>query len=338
MISVLQVFRRRNPVFFSIEKVFALIQPVLETKVQLNSIELPYYNTGLLSIFRNLYYLKKKRFKGLYHITGDAHYALLALPASSTILTIHDCVFLHAATGIKRKILKWLFLDMPVKRAALVTTISEFSRQEILRYTHCPAGKILVIPNPVNDAIFFKEKAFNNVDPVILFIGTTPNKNLERVAAALEGFSCQLRVLGRLTAGQEQLLLKYRIDFSAVSNISETELADLYAETDIVLFPSVFEGFGLPVLEAQKAGRVVITSNIDPMKTVAGAGAFLVDPYNTEDIRNGIKKMIEDSDTRNGLIKKGFENILNYNAVSIATAYYRVYEKLEKIMDNKIVT
>src|SRR5450755_260080 len=157
MISVLQVFRKRNPVFFSIEKVFALIQPVIVAKkIILNSISLPYYNQGVVSIFRNLYYLKSKNhFNGVYHVTGDVHYALLVLPSSRTILTIHDCVFLHTSSGIKRKILKWLFLDMPVKRASVITTVSEFSRQEILNFTGCSPDKVIVIPNPVNDKITF---------------------------------------------------------------------------------------------------------------------------------------------------------------------------------------
>jgi glycosyltransferase involved in cell wall biosynthesis len=330
MIKVLRIFRKRNPAFFSIEKVFALIQPELESKVQLHTVTLPYYSRGIISIFRNLYFLSRRRSKSIYHVTGDVHYAVFVLPASKTLLTIHDCGFLSNNTGIKRKILKWLFLDMPVKRAALVNAISEFTRQEILRFTNCAADKVMVIPNPVNDGIRFEKKTFNAIKPIILFIGTTCNKNLERVIPALEDISCHLRILGRPTTGQDQLLFKYRLDFSFVSNISESELADQYVETDIVLFPSTFEGFGLPILEGQKAGRVVITSNIEPMKSVAGDGAFFIDPYDINEIRNAIKKIIEDAGLRANLIKKGFENIQHYNASAIADAYYRLYKKLEK--------
>jgi len=330
MIQVVQIFRKRNPFFFSIEKVFALVKPGLSTKIQLTAISLPFYTHGLLSVVRNLYFVYRTPSKDLYHVTGDVHYAVLALPASRTILTIHDCVFLYSATGIKRRILKWLLLDMPVKRAAIVTTISDFTKQEILRFTHCNEDKVVVIPNPVNDAIRFEKKAFNTSKPVLLFIGTTPNKNLERVIAALAGISCHLLILGITSVLQEQLLAKHHVDFSVRSNISESELADVYIQSDIVLFPSTFEGFGLPVLEAQKAGRVIITSNIDPMQKVAGGGAFLVDPYDVNDIRHGIEKIIGNADTRNACIENGFSNIIQYNASRITDAYCGLYEKLTK--------
>jgi glycosyltransferase involved in cell wall biosynthesis len=327
VIKVTQIFRKRNPIFFSIEKVFALIRPVLINTIELENSTLPCYSQGFISILHNLYFAFCRRGRGVFHVTGDVHYAVLALPQSRTILTIHDCVFMHTSKGLKRKILKWIFLDMPVRYAGIVTTISESSKQEIIRFTNCLPNKIVVIPNPVNAQIQFKEKTFNTAEPVIFFIGTTPNKNLERVIPALEGINCHLQVLGTLTTEQAQLLAKHRVNFSILQNISEEELAAAYAQTDIVLFPSLFEGFGLPILEGQQAGRVVITSNIDPMKTVAGGGALLVDPYDITGIRSGIQKAINDAVARNRYIEKGFINSSNYDVSSIAGAYQRLYEQ-----------
>ena len=328
MIKILQIFRKKNPAFFSIEKVFGSIRLLQEKMVQLDIVSLPFYNSGLVAIFRNLNFLKRRRGATVYHVTGDVHYAVLALPAKKTILTIHDCVFLYSSTGVKRWILKRLFLDLPVKHAAAITTISEFSRGEIIRFSKCDPGKVVVIANPVNDSIFFQRKPFNAERPVILFIGVTPNKNLERVAPALEGISCRLVVLGKLNAGQEELLSRHQVDFTSVQGVSEEALAQLYADSDMVLFPSVFEGFGLPIIEGQKAGRVVITSNTEPMKSVAGGGAYLVDPYDINAIREGVQTIIKNADIRNNLIEAGLENIQKYSAIHIADAYQQLYEKV----------
>jgi len=330
MISVLQIFRKRNPSFFSIEKVFALIQPGLEKKALLSYLLLPHYTRGLVSVFRNLRFIKRTASADIFHITGDTHYAVLALPASRTILTIHDCVFLHSTGGFKRKVLKWLLLDMPVNRSALVTTISEFTKQEILRFTNCNADKIVVIPNPVNSNIYFQQKDFNAEKPVIFFIGTTPNKNLERVAAALRGLRCHLLILGNPTTAQQSVLAENQIEFSTRFNISEADLALLYAQSDIVLFPSTFEGFGLPILEAQKAGRVVITSTTEPMKTVAGKGAILADPYSISSIREAFSLCVTARDIRETCIAEGFINIKKYEAEAVASAYFSLYERLVK--------
>jgi glycosyltransferase involved in cell wall biosynthesis len=321
------IFRKQNPLFFSIEKVFASLLDSLQKEVSIQARYVPFYSSSLTDLARNMIFAGKGK-ADIFHITGDVHYVALALPAKRTILTIHDAVFIRESKGLKRLFFKWIFLKLPVKKCRIVTTISEKSKNEIVRFTGCDPKKVVVIPNPVDKHIYFQEKEFNIVDPVLLFIGSTPNKNLDRIIEAVAGISCALEIVGRIPEEHLSLLKKHHIRFRQFINLSEEDMAGRYAACDIIIFPSLYEGFGLPILEGQKAGRAVLTSNISPMKEVAGAGACLVDPFDPDSIRTGIKKIIGDNGYRSDIIKKGFENVYQYDNQQIADQYLKLYARI----------
>ncbi len=97
------------------------------------------------------------------------------------------------------------------------------------------------------------------------------------------------------------------------------------------LFPSTYEGFGLPVIEGQKAGRPVITSNISPLQEVAGGGACLVDPLDIQSIRSGILQVINNGEYRLEIVQKGFENVKQYIPEKIAGEYIKVYQQVSAL-------
>jgi len=307
--------------------VFASLRDGFQNRVSIEEEYLPHYSSSVRDILRNMRFVGKTR-ADIYHVTGDIHYTVLALPAKKTILTVHDSVFLRETRGVKKVFFKWIFLKLPVRKSRYVTTISEKSKQEIIRYTHCNPDKVFVIPNPVNRHIYFSKKEFNAENPRLLFIGSTPNKNLNRIIHALTVIPCTLEIVGQIPENHLLLLKKNNIRCNQYSGLSEAEMADKYAAADIILFPSLYEGFGLPILEGQKAGRVVLTSNIPPMTEVAGGGACLVDPYDEQSIRLGLLKLIKDDDYRDQLIKKGFENIVQYDVQKIADQYLELYERI----------
>ncbi len=284
------IFRHKNPDFFSIERVFSDLEEELGKMATLEKLVVPHLGVSFRNVIAAYVFSRNNR-SDVYHITGDIHYVAFGLPRRRTLLTIHDCVFLYQTRGIKRRILKQLFLDGPVRRCALVTTISEATRRDILRFTGCAPEKVVVIPNPVSGSIANVPRPFRSGHPVILFLGITPNKNLLRVIPALEGIDCQLHIVGVLPQVEKDLLSRHGIDYRQSAHLTDRELAACYADADLVLFPSTFEGFGLPILEAQKAGRPVITSDLSPMKEIAAGTACLVavhtDLFSTVQVRFG---------------------------------------------------
>lgn len=325
--NICLIFRHPRPSFFSIEKVFNQLIPSLKENCTLKEVYLPHRQIKPGNIWQNIKFVKQQK-ADVFHVTGDVHYLTMALPKRKTVLTIHDCVFVENTTGIKRKILKFFFLDWPVRHAAYITTISEKSKADIIKYTGCPAKKIQVIPNSINNNIYYKPKHFNGAKPVLLFIGTKPNKNLDRVLDALKNIPCLLHIIGNVSPETQVLIEKSGVDYTTESNISEQELAQAYSATDVVLFPSVYEGFGLPIIEGNKAGRVVVTSNLSPMTDIAADAACLVNPFDSTSIKNGILKVISDADYRTELINNGFENVKRYEVDTIAEQYFKLYKSV----------
>jgi len=327
---VLFVFRKKNPLFFSIEKVFDSITPDIKRfGWEIVPTYVPLYSSGIFSIIKNIVYLFKRRQAAIFHVTGDIHYAVFAFPANRTILTIHDCIFIHQSRGIKRWVMKQLFLNWPVRYARFVTTISEQSKQEIVKYSSCNPSKIIVIPNPVRSTISFNVNKKWNSKPIILFIGSTPNKNLGRVLEALKGINCTLDIVGRVSEELNNQVSALEMDVLVSERISEEELNEKYYRADLLLFPSLFEGFGLPILEAQQAGTPVVTSNIPPMNETAGRGACIVDPFEVQSIRKGVLKVIQDERYRKELVELGKQNSSLYELSTIASRYADLYRQIE---------
>ncbi len=282
------------------------------------------YSNGLLPRIQNI--LEARNHRGdINHITGDVHYIALGLPGKRTILTIHDCGLMNHPNRWARLILKWLWLDWPVRHCRYVTAVSQATKHDIIRYTGCSPEKVIVIPTVIDDIFHPVEKVFNEQHPRILHIGLAPNKNFERHVAAIAGLDCHLHVIGKLDSPCLRMLADYRIKYTSEYNISVEGMLRAYAQCDILLFASTLEGFGMPILEAQSVGRPVVTSQLSSMPEVAGGAACLVDPYSTESIRNGVIRIIQDHDYREALVSRGFLNIKRFSPDAVARQYESLY-------------
>nr|WP_290427016.1 glycosyltransferase family 1 protein [Algoriphagus limi] len=262
------------------------------------------------------------------HITGDVHFLATFLSKEKTVLTVLDVGFMKHPSKIARALLQFFWLTIPVKRAGIITTISHATKEELLKYVNCDPNKIKVVYVPISDHFKPIPKKINKEKPTILQLGVAFNKNIERLIEALNGISCHLEIVGKLEEGLIEKMKQYNISYRVSWNLSDKEILQKYTDCDIVTLISTYEGFGMPIVEGNAVGRPVITSNILSMPEVAGNAAHLVNPFDVEDIRKGIVKVIEDDSFREQMINNGFENAKRFAVEKIASDYCEVYKTL----------
>jgi glycosyltransferase involved in cell wall biosynthesis len=326
-------YRRTNPVFFSIEKIFGNIAQRIVQKYpdefQVREIKMPFPSKPRY-ILKNMGFVRRHQ-ATVNHVTGDVHYTLLACSRKKVnIITIHDCVPLHQyrKTDPRYWVIKWLWYNWPVRKSDMVTVVSENTKQELIRVTNADARKIRVINNFVDPIFQPIPGVFDSVCPRILFIGTTPNKNLERLIKALEGIPVILDIVGELSSAQLAALNGSGIEYQQSSKLSPAAILKKYVDCHLLAFPSTYEGFGLPIVEAQAVGRPVLTSDRSPMKEVAGPAACLVDPYNIDSIREGLLRIIRDGGYREKLVGNGHRNAARFSLDQVTDEYASLYREL----------
>lgn len=327
--NTISFFFRSKGIDYSIERVFDSIIPKLSSSVSTKSIFVPHYLIKLNYILKNLRYCERHKSE-INHVTGVIHYCTLAFPYSKTIITIHDMISVEQGRGLRKFFFWFFFFYLPIKRCKYVTCISDSVKDSLIKYKCCSSSKIVVIPNPVSDSFIHTPKVFNKENPRILHIGTRPNKNLPNVIESLNNIPCHLIIIGELQRPELDLLKKYKIQFTNKTRLSDAEILQEYIDCDIVSFPSVYEGFGMPIIEGQAVGRPVLTSNISPMKEVAGEKYYLVDPFDVNDIKRGFVSLINNDDLRINLIAEGLINVQKYRTDVIAKMYMELYSKILK--------
>lgn len=319
--------KRLSKGHYSIERVFELVREQLAGRIVCSVFECPWESRGIIRRVWNVISARGAASQ-VNHVTGDVHYLLLLLPRQSTILTIHDCGFLHGMKGIRKKILWYFWLRIPAARAKKVVAVSEATRIEIASLVPLPKEAIEVIPSCIAPVFQPSPAPFRSECPRILHIGSTPNKNIARVIEALAGVRCTFVVVAHLSKDREAQLAQSDLDIEVHEHVSEEALYRLYCSSDMLLFASTFEGFGLPIVEAQQVGRPVVTSDCSSMPEVAGKGAVYVDPFSVASIRRGVQRIVEDEVTRAAVIEAGFRNAQRFSVKRTAEEYASLYAQV----------
>jgi len=321
--KVVFIYRKPYNEAYSIEVLFNSIAREMSKYVDVAQYTLGGYSQTLWDVY------KLRQLRGdIYHITGDVNYIAAFLPRKKTVLTVHDIIYyLYSLTGAKRWLYKLFWLIIPFLYVKHITTVSQLTKQDLVTFLNITPKKITVIPNCYNPIFRPIHKSFNAACPTIFQIGSFPHKNVIRLIEALRGLQCNLVIIGKLDSKTIQKLEECQIKYSNYVGITTDQIYQLYASSDILTFVSLNEGFGMPIIEAQAVGRAVITSNSVPMCIVAGNGACLVNPLKTEEIRQGILKIINEPAYRESLISNGFNNIKHYSAQKITGLYLNYYHK-----------
>ena len=256
------------------------------------------------------------------------HYVLPVAVRSRSVVTIHDCIHLMFPQYLPNRFALGYAkasMAMAARRANRVLTVSETSKRDIIRFFGTPSEKIDVIynafderfgKNPDEDAVTRVRERFQLHDPFVLYAGNVkPHKNLERLIEAFHlvrsgGLDLKLVLIGdeiskyaalRRAVHRHQLHPYVRF----LGYLPEETLAIMYRLAGVFVFPSLYEGFGLPPLEAMASGTPVVTSNVSSLPEVTGNAALLVDPYNPEAIAEAIARVITDATLSDELRRKG---------------------------------
>jgi len=271
---------------------------------------------------------------------------------AKSIVVVHDLAFLDTPSSLQDKNLNYLktFVPRSVASADALVAVSEPTREAIAKHFAINISSISVVPNAVS-SLFFKKASQEKLAEVqasyclpskfILYVGTIePRKNILGLLDAYAKLSPALRnnyplVLTGSRGWKNREIHKRIHQLLEAGNtilttgfISDEDLPAVYQSATIFALPSFHEGFGIPILEAFASGIPVLTSNIEPMKSITGKAAVLVNPEKPQSIAYGLNKLLSEARTRTMLAKRGQEVAKTYTWSKSAQAMLKIIESL----------
>lgn len=284
-------------------------------------------------------------------ITHFFNYIVPPKVSGKTVVTVHDMVykaFPETVRGRTRFMLE-TGLKRSMKRADMIVTDSEFSKKEILKYFPQWEKKLRVVPCGVDRTRFHPERIQARIDETRKLIGTDrsyflylgtlePRKNLRRLAVAYNAFRrgkseypCLVLAGGKGWLNDEFMNtikeLELSDDIKIISYVPEENIRPLMSGALAFVFPSIYEGFGMPPLEAMACGVPVLTTHAASLPEVVGDSALICDPYNTDEMTDCLERLYLDSKLRGELSTAGLARAKMYSWENAAAVLYDVYKE-----------
>jgi glycosyltransferase involved in cell wall biosynthesis len=250
------------------------------------------------------------------------------------VFTIHDLIQIQlpdVATPAKRLYYR-LVLRPACRQAFRVLTVSEYSRAQIVEWSGVPEERVVNVGNGISLPFRPEGLCYRPGFPYVLYVGNSrPHKNLDRLLLAFRGLNhsgLRLVVVGRrdsaLAARLDKLELRNRTEF--MGSLPDEELASVYRGAALLALPSLIEGFGLPALEALACGTPVVVSRAAALPEVVGRAGLSVDPFDVEDIRQNMERVLCDRALRTSLRTLGLERARQFS-------WDRVAAKVRAVLD-----
>ena len=266
---------------------------------------------------------------------------LIRRPGLKTVITIHDlgAEYLPKMHQIKQRLYLAFMQKFQLKSATKIIAVSKATKEDLVKKIGIDSKRVEVVYEGYNDKLFKNDTKVYSLGGYYLFVGTIqPRKNLERVikayakVVARDFATPDLVIAGskgwlsdEIYKLPKELGIGTKVKF--LGYVPDEKLPALYKGAIALIFPSLFEGFGLPILEAQAVGCPVITSNISSMPEVGGKGAVYVNPYSEEDIMEGMVR-IKNKELRIKLVKAGLENIKKFSWEKCARETLEILEQV----------
>lgn len=254
------------------------------------------------------------------------------------IVVVHDVAYERFPQTFDWKFRLFYKLIIPkiIKSSQHIFTVSEFSKCEIIKLYGANKNSISVIYNSVSDN-FNNQKSSKKEKYLLAVSSLNYQKNFHSLIKAFNLIidkSIKLYLVGSINKNFADLSLIKDIEKNSnivfKGRVDEDELIRLYSNAICFVYPSLYEGFGIPPLEAQACGTPVICSNAASLAEVGGKGSVLyVDPYSIEDIKNKMELLLSDKTLQDELVKKGFENIKRFSWKKSAQKIIQVIEGLK---------